>query len=112
MDDLISRAAAISKIGKLIKEYREDDKDEMADGMIIARRYVIKRLPTVDAVPVVHARWITYPECLGYDGAYTDEHIVCSACHSVWNIIDNDTERFDHCPACGAKMDGMMPGRE
>lgn len=60
---------------------------------------------TSQRVNVVHGRWIYYPECLGYDGAYHDEHIVCSACHSVWNIIDNDTDRFDHCPACGAKMD-------
>lgn len=56
--------------------------------------------------PVVHGRWISYPECLAFEGAYHDEHIVCSACHSVWNIIDNDTERFDYCPNCGAKMDG------
>ena len=53
--------------------------------------------------PVVHGRWISYPECLAFEGAYHDEHIVCSACHSVWNIIDNDTERFDYCPHCGAK---------
>lgn len=59
-----------------------------------------------DCVPVVHGRWISYPECLAFEGAYHDEHIVCSACHSVWNIIDNDTERFDYCPNCGAKMDG------
>lgn len=56
--------------------------------------------------PVVHARWIEYPLCLGYVGAYSEDHIVCSNCKKVWSIIDNDTERFDYCPACGAKMDG------
>ena len=66
---------------------------------------ILANAPAVDAIPVVHGRWITYPECLAYEGAYHDEHIVCSACRSVWNIIDNDTERFDYCPACGAKMD-------
>ena len=91
MTDLISRAAAIDAIKPLL--YSGDFVSTLI------------HLPAVDAVPVVHARWITYPECLGYDGAYTDEHIVCSACHSVWNIIDNDADRFDHCPACGAKMD-------
>ena len=60
---------------------------------------------TSDMKPVVHGRWICYPECLGYDGAYCDEHIVCSSCKSVWNIIDNDADRFDFCPSCGAKMD-------
>lgn len=110
MADLISREAACECIGKMIHEYREKDEYDLADGMILARRYGIKCLPAVDAVPVVHARWISYPECLGYDGAYTDEHIVCSACHSVWNIIDNDTDGFDYCPTCGAKMDGEADG--
>ena len=60
---------------------------------------------TSDMKPVAHARWIEYPLCLGYVGAYSEDHIVCSNCKSVWSIIDNDTERFDYCPACGAKMD-------
>jgi len=94
MDDLISRAWVLA-------EY-----DRQHQGPPGGARKIMAEAPTVDAVPVVHARWINYPECLGYDGAYTDEHIVCSACHSVWNIIDNDADRFDHCPACGAKMDG------
>lgn len=49
-------------------------------------------------------RWITYPECLAYEGAYSDDHIVCSECESVWSIMDNDTERFQFCPNCGAGM--------
>ena len=59
---------------------------------------------TSDRVNVAHGQWIEYPECLGYDGAYSDDHIVCSNCKSVWSVLDNDTERFDYCPACGAKM--------
>lgn len=109
MDDLISRAAAIAEIEEYIEEYSDLDENGYHNLKWCAMeeaRDVLSMLPAVDAVPVVHARWITYPECLGYDGAYHDEHIVCSACHSVWNIIDNDTERFDHCPACGANMDG------
>ena len=81
-------AQAIERIGKL----KEQEPVEMH--------------PAVDAVPVVHGRWINYPECLRYESAYCEEDIVCSECHSVWNIIDNDADRFDHCPACGAKMDG------
>lgn len=60
---------------------------------------------TSEMKPVVHGRWIEYPSCLRYVGAYSEDHIVCSNCKSVWSIIDNDTERFDYCPACGAKMD-------
>ena len=50
-------------------------------------------------------RWITYPESLAYEGAYSEDHIVCSECESVWSIMDNDTETFDCCPHCGAKME-------
>ena len=90
MDDLISRAAVL----------------RMLDENSVVFRGEIEKIPAVDAVPVVHARWINYPECLGYDGAYCDENIVCSNCESVWNIIDNEADRFDYCPTCGAKMDG------
>ena len=52
------------------------------------------------------AEWIEYPECLAYDGAYSDSHIVCSACKHVFSTMDNCTEEFDYCPHCGAKMVG------
>ena len=52
MDDLISRAAACECIGKMIHEYREKGEGDLADGMILARRYGIKCLPAVDAIPV------------------------------------------------------------
>lgn len=55
-DDLISRAAACECIGKMIHEYREKGEYPLADGMILARRYGIKRLPAVDAVPVVRCK--------------------------------------------------------
>ena len=51
-----------------------------------------------------NAEWIEYPECLAYDGAYSDSHIVCSACKHVFSTMDNCTEEFDYCPHCGAKM--------
>lgn len=36
---------------------------------------------------------------------YEDE-IVCSVCGANFNVIDNCTEKFNHCPNCGAKMIG------
>lgn len=50
-------------------------------------------------------RWITYPESLAYEGAYSEDHIVCSECESVWSIMDNDTETFSYCPKCGTRME-------
>ena len=107
-DDLISRAAAIDEIGKLIKEYREDGEGEMADGMIIARRYVIKQLPAVDAVPVIHARWVKMTGMMPpeYHG-----HYECSNC--AWHMkgLRNSWTREEellYCPGCSAKMDGEV----
>jgi len=60
----------------------------------------------VDAEIVKHGRWIGYPECLRYENAIDDSYIVCSVCKEPFNIIDNDTERFDYCPHCGAYMGG------
>ena len=50
--------------------------------------------PTVDAIPVVHGRWITcHP--LGDDAP---EGYMCSVCHvGGW-------DETDFCPNCGAKM--------
>jgi NADH pyrophosphatase NudC (nudix superfamily) len=64
----------------------------------------IKDIPAADVWPVVKARWIGYPECLKYTNAYSDDHIVCSACEECFSILDNDCERFNFCPNCGAKM--------
>ena len=48
MDDLISRQAAISEIGRW-KDYLDDD-------MILRMQTGLKRLPAVDAVPVVRCK--------------------------------------------------------
>ena len=61
--------------------------------------------PAADVAEVRHGRWIGFPECLKYPNAYSDDHIICSVCEECFNFLDNDTERFDFCPHCGAKMD-------
>ena len=62
--------------------------------------------PTVDAVEVVHGRWI-YHECVSsYDGAISGYS--CSKCNAFVNeeVFDNDEFHKDFCGNCGAKMDG------
>ena len=61
---------------------------------------MIDAQPTIDAVEVVHGEWVQ----IGYDKAM--DRITCSVCKEYWNICDNDTESFNYCPNCGAKMDG------
>ena len=63
-------------------------------------RKFIEQAPTVNAVEVVHARWV-------------DNH--CTACgmmpmgDELWEHLDAEPPRMeffmDYCPCCGAKMD-------
>ena len=53
---------------------------------------------TIDAEPVVHARWL-------YD---RPQHYKCSACKSMWGELMKRVAHF--CPSCGAKMEGCAEG--
>lgn len=57
----------------------------------------IERAPTIDAVPVVHARWVQEDE----------DAWRCTCCGAFWTFIDGGPEENDarFCPVCGAKMD-------
>ena len=58
---------------------------------------MISNAPTVDAVEVVHGRWVNeYP------------YVRCSECNAEWfnSRTDNEPMLFYFCPNCGAKMDG------
>ena len=59
---------------------------------------VIDEQPTADVEEVKHGEW--------QEEYYGSDNIVCSSCGHMWNILDNDTHTFNHCPNCGAKMDG------
>ena len=53
----------------------------------------IEDAPIVDAVEVVHGRWIDAREYCG--------DFMCSNCDALYG-----TNKFNYCPNCGAKMDG------
>lgn len=53
----------------------------------------IKALPAADVVPVVHGRWIHYPDCG-----------VTRCSHCGWSI--EECWESKHCPECGARIDG------
>lgn len=46
--------------------------------------------------PIRHGHWIV-EEWINT--------IFCSECGNSWHIMDNDTETFNYCPNCGARMD-------
>lgn len=57
----------------------------------------IQALPTDDAAPVVHAKWI---ESVSFESGFW----VCSNCSFVSEAIAAP-ELYNYCPNCGAKMD-------
>jgi len=78
--------------------------DTLAEG-IMEMSVIIGTLPAVDAVEVVHGRWVG----IRYDG-YADGCPVydlweCSNCREEYES-DGDAPPFTYCPNCGAKMDG------
>lgn len=81
MKDLISR-------GKLLDSLPKNDTVLSLD----VRRIVVDA-PAVDAVPVVHGRWLN-------NGIHGSVLCRCSECH-----YDAAAYSFRYCPMCGAKMD-------
>ena len=61
---------------------------------------VIASQETVDAVEVVHGRWINKTKVVHH---MVDERNDCSNCGQVYWFAVPD---FNYCPNCGAKMDG------
>ena len=67
---------------------------------------VVNEQPAVDAVEVVHGRWLKTEVEAGdpYDGnsVYCFDVMVCSVCGCHFDV----SEAMNYCPNCGAKMDG------
>lgn len=77
------------------------DKQAFLDCMKRTDRYFnvkfdIENFPIADVVPVVHGRW---------EEASDGDGIVCPFCRTDFCTIIYDTEHFNYCPNCGAKMD-------
>ena len=87
MNDLISRKALKEELLRL----------SFTPAIVMS---AIDRMPAVDAVPVVHGRWITVSglnQCSNCGTEFVhDSFAYCPYCDS----------NFKYCPVCGAKMDG------
>lgn len=88
-DDLISRAAALEIIN-VVKSTVWSQSGQVLCGKMYSQ---IKNLPAVDAVPVVHGRWID-----NGDGT-----VRCNWC-ATW-LPKRRESQLQFCGCCGAKMD-------
>lgn len=62
---------------------------------------LVDSVPTVDAAPVVHGRWIERKEHFYFqNGCKEWINFYCSECDAPNN------SPTDYCPNCGVKMDG------
>lgn len=113
MNDLISRKAVL----EVLKKYSWCDLTDYLEWGKVER--ALYKLPVVDAVPVVHAKWI--------EDGYYGIPCVCSHCGEEAHYTSTLKEEFDYdwdenliscgykeirdhirsnfCPNCGAKMD-------
>ena len=79
---------------ELLTAFPVDDEPMLTKSCV---RMTIRRMPTVDAVPVVHGWWKEDPSGYGF--------WICSACGFV-SEASAANMLYKFCPVCGAKMDG------
>ena len=74
----------------------ELDKGKPWDGHTSKDVRRLLSMPAADVAPVRHGRW---------EEASDGDGIVCPFCRTDFCTIIYDTEYFNYCPNCGAKMD-------
>lgn len=62
-------------------------------------KFDVENAPTVDAVELVHGRWLKVKDGYGIDRGWK-----CSSCNNY--IYAMTYEPYEYCPHCGAMMDG------
>lgn len=65
------------------------------------KEFVIDDMPTINAVPVKHGKWI-------WKGEEGDSRFMCSVCKWKENVptCNGVPDIWQYCPSCGARMDG------
>ena len=105
MSDLINRDDFINSIVCSVSspcETKQEQRDAQFKQKYTVDAFIkeLKRAPAVDAVEVVHAKWITTEIYSGMYRANLSE-TTCTACGKRPNIYMLKSE---YCPNCGAKM--------
>lgn len=108
MNDLVRKTEVINELVALtsyktkleITKAIEADLSKMDKwlGGVEDSLHAIEAIQPVDAVPVVHG----YNKQIKFPGQFT-----CSVCGwESWDTYCGDTDTYNYCPYCGAKMDG------
>lgn len=68
----------------------------------LTAKAIVDRAPTVDAVPIVHGRWVIET----IDKKERKTSVTCSECEAFFSLGLFDFGLcYNYCPNCGAKMD-------
>ena len=103
MAEYIEREALKERFKKRIKWLKKDVNDQYSLGLFHGCEYdadLINEPPAADVAPVRHGRWIE-PSRLYYGAKQYECSLCCS--DTFWKK-HNITEKYPHCPNCGAKM--------
>lgn len=65
---------------------------------------ILRKQPTIDAVPVVHGDFEKYPEEVILNLRVTP--FLCKTCRTTFITLNKEGKRFMFCSYCGTKMDG------
>lgn len=95
MDECIERAAAV----KAVLRERKPTNSVAQNRMLSIIQRDLLTMSAVDVAPVVHGRWVSVPG---------KRARICSRClrDEPYKNADDNTEVFEFCPYCGARMEG------
>lgn len=84
---------------ELADKHAEGGKTDVAE-ILLSVKGMLERQETIEAVAVVHGRWINKTN---HNRAVVEQRVDCSACgHIFWHT---SAMSYNYCPNCGAKMD-------
>ena len=95
---------------KFVEDKVAEGKDGWANGVPYEWAYALTAVdmqPTLDYAPVKHGEWVDEIESNAVTASGREVHVFrCSACDFTWANKTAVLHYFQHCPNCGAKMDG------
>jgi hypothetical protein len=102
-------AEAAEKLEELSAELAKQAETWKQMVCLVAASY-LRAIAAGEYKQVVHGRWV-HKDC---DGAPTENHeaIVYAECSNCGHTIHNVDQEAEHCPHCGALMDGKDDSHE